>query len=112
MRGGSPAAETDHAWAAAAHISPLCKVADPPMINSTGEPNGGYFACPDSADSTDRDRRAGFECPAPDIARRPTREAGRREIPGACRHRPLCSSHGNFPELGKFPAPLGHVKSP
>ena len=42
MRGGSPAAETDHVWAAAAHISPLCKVAGPPMINSTGEPNGGY----------------------------------------------------------------------
>ena len=41
MRGGSPAAETDHVWAAAAHISPLCKVAGPPMINSTGEPNGG-----------------------------------------------------------------------
>jgi hypothetical protein len=30
MRGGSPAAETDHVWAAAAHISPLCKVAGPP----------------------------------------------------------------------------------
>ena len=29
MRGGSPAAGTDHVWAAAAHISPLCKVADP-----------------------------------------------------------------------------------
>jgi len=41
MRGGSPAAGTDHAWAAAAHISPLCKVAGPPMINSTGEQNGG-----------------------------------------------------------------------
>ncbi len=41
MRGGSPAAETGHAWAAAAHISPLCKVAGPPMINSTGEQNGG-----------------------------------------------------------------------
>ena len=41
MRGGSPAAETDHVWAAAAHISPLCKVAGPPMINSTGELNGG-----------------------------------------------------------------------
>ena len=41
MRGGSPPAETDHAWAAAAHISPLCKVAGPPMINSTGEQNGG-----------------------------------------------------------------------
>ena len=39
MRGGSPAAETDHAWAAAAPISPLCKVAGPPMINSTGEQN-------------------------------------------------------------------------
>ena len=38
MRGGSLAAETDHVWAAAAHISPLCKVAGPPMINSTGEP--------------------------------------------------------------------------
>ena len=43
MRGGSPAAETDHVWAAAAHISPLCKVAGPPMINSTGEQNGGYL---------------------------------------------------------------------
>ena len=42
MRGESPAAETDHVWAAAAHISPLCKVAGPSMINSTGEPNGGY----------------------------------------------------------------------
>ena len=42
MRGGSPAAETGHVWAAAAHISPLCKIAGPPMINSTGEPNGGY----------------------------------------------------------------------
>ena len=42
MRGGSPAAETDHVWAATAHISPLCKVAGPPMINnSTGEQNGG-----------------------------------------------------------------------
>jgi hypothetical protein len=41
MRGGSPAAETDHVWATGAHISPLCKVAGPPMINSTGEPNGG-----------------------------------------------------------------------
>ena len=39
MRGGSPAAGTDHVWAAAAHISPLCKVAGPPMINSTGEQN-------------------------------------------------------------------------
>jgi hypothetical protein len=43
MRGGSPAAETDHVWAAAAHISPLCKLAGPPMINSTGEQNGGFF---------------------------------------------------------------------
>ncbi len=43
MRGGSPAAETDHVWAAAAHISALCKVAGPPMINGTGEPNGGYL---------------------------------------------------------------------
>lgn len=42
MRGGSPAAETDHVWAAAAHISPLCKVAGPPMINSTGVPIGGW----------------------------------------------------------------------
>jgi hypothetical protein len=39
MRDGSPAAETDHAWAAAAPISPLCKGAGPPVINSTGEPN-------------------------------------------------------------------------
>src|SRR5271165_4296157 len=29
MRSGSPAAGTDHVWAAAAHISPLCKVAGP-----------------------------------------------------------------------------------
>ncbi len=41
MRGGSPAAETDHVWAAAAHISPVCKVAGPPMINNTGDQNGG-----------------------------------------------------------------------
>jgi hypothetical protein len=40
MRGRSPAAETGHVWAAAAHISPLGKVAGPPMINSTGEQNG------------------------------------------------------------------------
>jgi hypothetical protein len=43
MRGRSPAAETGHVWAAAAHISPLCKVAGPPMINSTDEQNGGYL---------------------------------------------------------------------
>jgi hypothetical protein len=43
MRGGSPAPETDHVWAAAAQISPLCKVASPPMINSTGEQNGGSW---------------------------------------------------------------------
>jgi hypothetical protein len=29
MRGGSPAAGTDHVWAATAHISPLCKGAGP-----------------------------------------------------------------------------------
>jgi hypothetical protein len=44
MRGGSPAAETDHAWAAAAPISPLCKVAGPPMINSTGNRTAGRGA--------------------------------------------------------------------
>ena len=46
MRGGSPAAETDHAWAATAPISPLCKDVGPSMINSTGEPNGGSSAPP------------------------------------------------------------------
>ena len=65
MRGGSPAAETDHVWAAAAHISPLCKVAGPPMINSTGEPNGGSrVSCAPRA-VTERDapmgRRRGWE---------------------------------------------------
>jgi hypothetical protein len=29
MRGGSPAAGTDHVWAATAHIGPLCEVAGP-----------------------------------------------------------------------------------
>src|ERR1035437_2198381 len=71
-------------------------------------PNGGYFACPDSADSTDRDRRAGSECPRSGPPRtspaaRP-RKRDEREMPGACGHRPLCWTHGNFPELGKFPA--------
>ncbi len=48
MRGGSSAAETDHVWAAAAHISPSRKVARPPMINSTGEQNGGSRSLPES----------------------------------------------------------------
>ena len=39
------------------------------------------------------------------------------EMPGACGHRPLCSTHGNFPKLEislecVFKSPLGHVKSP
>jgi hypothetical protein len=73
--------------------------------------SGGYFACPDSADSTARDRRAASEppeCHAPHIARRLAPEAGRNAkslAPAGIW--PLCWVHGNFPESGKFPAPPG-----
>ena len=68
MRGGSPAAETDHVWAAAAHISPLCKVAGPPMINSTGEPNGGSRVSQDRGAVTVGDGAAVWPSPVPGSA--------------------------------------------
>jgi hypothetical protein len=71
MRSGSPAAETDHVWAAAAHISPLCKVAGPPMINSTGEPNeqlGGYRVSHDRGAVTAGDGAPVWPSPVPGSA--------------------------------------------
>jgi hypothetical protein len=70
--------------------------------------NGGYFACPDSADNTDRDRRVFVRAPRSGPPRTsPAVGPGsrtQREMPGACGHRRLSSTYGNFPKLGKFPA--------
>ena len=76
----------------------------------------GYFACPGSTGSAERDRRVGRwptgtperlprERPAPDLGPLPHPGSGPElEMRGACGTGPLSSAYGNFPESGKFPA--------